>query len=125
MSAHGRLRLVDMLLLLVNLVLIAGQGSFGKLAANDQQGFSLLSILLNHWYIAALACMGVQAVLWPAILKRLPLGVAYGVLSLQYVNALLIGHWFFHEEITRANMVGGALIASGVILWARGGGSAS
>ena len=104
----------------MNLLLLAGQAGFGKQAALVQGGIGLHLFFLNPYYLAALACLALQALIWPLILKRVPLGFAYGVNSLNYANMLIVSHWVFGEFITPANMLGAGMIVAGLWLWTRG-----
>jgi multidrug transporter EmrE-like cation transporter len=112
---------VALALLLVNLLLIAGQVGFGKKAAlymNHVPGFDVAT---NPWYLITIACLLLQALLWPLILKRTPLGFAYAFGALQYPVTLLISRTAFGETVTPLNVVGSGLIVAGVFVWARTG----
>ena len=119
-STRPRLTAGAWALLLVNLALIAGQTGLGKQASLHQDAMTVMGVATNHWYWATMFCLGLQALVWPMVLKRAPLGFAYGFNSLSYVNTLLLSHFVFHEHITPQNVVGAALIMAGVVLWARG-----
>ena len=110
------------ILLLVNLALIAGQTGLGKQASLHQQAMTVAGVATNHWYWATMFCLGMQALVWPMVLKRAPLGFAYGFNSLSYVNTLLLSRFVFHEHVSVRNVVGAGLIMGGVVLWARGQG---
>jgi multidrug transporter EmrE-like cation transporter len=107
-------------LLLVNLALIAGQTGFGKQAALQQAAMTVGRVATNPWYWATMACLGVQALVWPLVLQRVPLGFAYGFNALSYVNTLLLSRFVFREHVSLANLLGAGLIMVGVMVWARG-----
>ena len=115
---YGRMRLGGFWLLLVNLVLLAGQVGLGKQAALEQRGAALHMFVLNPFYYASMACLLLQTVVWPMVLTRVPLGFAYGVNSLNYVTMLAVSRWVFGESITRSNLIGASLIMAGVCVWA-------
>jgi multidrug transporter EmrE-like cation transporter len=94
----------------------------GKQASLHQEAMTVAGVATNHWYWATMFCLGLQALVWPLVLKRAPLGFAYGFNSLSYVNTLLLSRFVFHEHISVQNMVGAGLIMGGVLLWARGQG---
>jgi len=106
------------LLLFLNLLLLSGQVGFGKQAALMQRGEAIHLFFLNPFYFASMACLVLQSVIWPLVLKRVPLGFAYGINSLNYVSMLAVGHCFFSERITMNNLLGAALIMAGVCIWA-------
>lgn len=106
------------LLLLLNLLLLAGQAGFGKQAALIQRGMALQLFFLNPFYLATMACLGFQALVWPLVLKRVPLGFAYGMNSLSCVTTLVISRLVFGEAVTLPNMLGAGLIMAGLWIWA-------
>ena len=75
LSRSKKLHPAAWLLLLLNLILLAGQAVFGKQAALAQRGMALQLFFLNPFYLATMACLGSQALVWPLVLKRVPLGV--------------------------------------------------
>ena len=105
-------------LLSLNLLLLAGQAGFGKQAALVQRGIGLQFFFLNPFYLATMACLGFQALVWPLVLKRVPLGFAYGMNSLNCVTTLVISRLLFGEAVTPANMAGAGLIMAGLWIWA-------
>lgn len=105
-------------LLLANLGLLAGQVGFGKQAALAQIGRGLHLFFLNPFYLATMACLLLQVLVWPMVLKRVPLGFAYGFNTLGYVATLAISHWVFGEILTPANLLGSGLIIAGLWVWA-------
>lgn len=107
-------------MLLANLLLLAGQAGFGKQAALAQIGSGLHLFFLNPFYLATMACLVLQVLVWPLVLKRVPLGFAYGFNSLGYVATLALSHWVFGEIITVPNLLGAGLIVAGLWMWALG-----
>lgn len=77
-------------------------------------------IFLSLHYIACLfgvvAVLGIYAVLWQIILKRVPLSQAYPFRSLGVVYGLVIAGFVFGEEVTVMNMLGGGLVLVGLLL---------
>ena len=53
---------------------------------------------------------------WLLVLQRLEVGVAYPMLSLNFVLITLIARFLFHEAIDRRHWMGVALVIGGVIL---------
>lgn len=103
--------------LLLNLLLLAGQAGFGKQAALYQQGLAIHNFWANPYYLLTMACLGLQVMVWPLVLRYHPLGFAYGVSSLNLVATLAISAGIFGETVTWANAAGCVFIVSGVWVW--------
>jgi multidrug transporter EmrE-like cation transporter len=69
--------------------------------------------------ILGLGVYFVSAVLWIALLSRLPLSVAYPVLSLGYVLIVVFSAIYLHEPLSWSKLVGVLLISSGVFFITR------
>ncbi|SDI64821.1 4-amino-4-deoxy-L-arabinose-phosphoundecaprenol flippase subunit ArnE [Pseudomonas panipatensis] len=78
--------------------------------------FSLLAKLFSPWLITALACLGGGLLLWLLVLQRLQVGLAYPMLSLNFVLVTLVAHYLFREAVDRRHWFGVALIVAGVAL---------
>jgi multidrug transporter EmrE-like cation transporter len=91
-----------------------------KNAANSLGAFSILHVVQNPFYLASLFVLGVQAVIWPFVLRRLPLFVVYSGMALAYPGILLVGFLVFHEPVRAGNLVGTALIVLGVVVFMAG-----
>ncbi len=90
---------------------------FGKYAAMQSHGFLSAHGLLNNIpYLASLACLGVQAILWPLALRRLSLFWAYLVMSGVYVVIPIVSWLVFFEAVSVANILGAVLIMAGIIV---------
>ena len=85
-------------------------GIFTKLAA--QQGF--LSWAYIGCFAGAVAVMGLYAVL-----KRVELGVAYMFKGTGLIFTMLVAALLFGEHITIANIIGSAIIITGIVLLAK------
>ena len=90
-------------------------GVFSKLASQRE--------FLSLGYIAFLACtvgvLGIYAVLWQQIIKRMDVNLAYMFKGTGVVFGLLLAHFVFGEAITTTNIVGAAIIICGITLYAR------
>jgi multidrug transporter EmrE-like cation transporter len=112
-----RLNFNTWLLFILNVTLLSVQPFFGKQASLRQRGIGIQLFWTNPYYFMALGCLGLQAGLWPLLLRRCPLGLAYAMTSLSFINTLMIGRFFFGESITWSNLIGCLLIMIGVWLW--------
>ena len=62
--------------------------------------------------------LGLYAIGWQQIIKRLPLTTAFANKAVSIVWGMVWGILIFHEKITVGNIVGAALVISGVVLYA-------
>ena len=70
--------------------------------------------LRSPWLWAALLSMGMGLLLWLAVLQRLEVGVAYSMLSLNFVLVTLVARYVFMEATDGRHWLGVALIVAGV-----------
>ena len=78
-----------------------------------------LRLALEPHILGGLGCYVISVVVWIMALSRVPVSVAYPMLSIGYVvNALLAWHWF-GETLAAQKMAGIACIIVGVYLVAR------
>ena len=86
-----------------------------KLAA--QQEFMSLRFLLCA--AGMFLFLGVYALGWQQVLKRLPLTVAYATSkAVVFLWMLLFGALLFHERVSPRQLLGCALLMAGVVLFA-------
>ena len=82
-------------------------------------GFEFLSSSYVLWTLGAVAIMGVYALLWQQVLAKTPLSTAYMFKGTSLIFVLLLSALLFGEGITMKNIIGSAIIISGIILYAR------
>ena len=68
------------------------------------------------WLSLALLSLGSGMALWLLVLQRMAVGVAYPMLSLNFVWVTLAAHFIWHERITARHLLGVTLIVMGIIL---------
>ena len=90
-------------------------GVFSKLAS--QQDFA--SLLYLAFLCGSVAVLGIYAVLWQQIIKRMPVGDAYLFKGTGVIFGLALAHFLFGEAITLYNIVGAGIIIAGITLNAR------
>lgn len=95
------------------LMVYSVSGIFSKLAAN----VDFLSIQFVLYYGGVLALLGLYALGWQQILKRLPLTTAYSNRAVAIVWGIIWGALFFGEPVTVHKIIGAALIIAGVVLF--------
>jgi len=76
-------------------------------------------MLLDPFILGGLTLLLLAAPMWIVVLSRLPLSVAYPMVSLGYVISLLLGVLIFKEQISIFKIGGMFLIISGVIALSR------
>ncbi|WP_459615959.1 EamA family transporter [Bordetella sp. 2513F-2] len=106
------------LVLLVSVLTCAGQ-MLQKQAVRSWQGRPATRPwrrLGSPWLIGGLAALGCAMAVWLYVLHRMPLGVAYPMLSMNLVLVLLGSRVFFGERITLRNWLGAAAIILGLFL---------
>lgn len=69
--------------------------------------------------IGAVGVMGLYAVLWQQILKRIELSMAYMFKGTSLIFVMLLAYVFFDEQIAWNNIVGAIIIISGIVLYAK------
>ena len=71
------------------------------------------------WFGGAVAIIGVYAILWQQVLKRIELSTAYMFKGTTLIFTMLIAALLFGEAITIPNIVGSLIIVTGITLLAR------
>lgn len=99
---------LNLLLLLYSLISV-----FSKLAS----GKSFLSLEFILFYSAIILCLGIYAIGWQQIIKRLPLTVAYSNKAITVIWGLVYGVLLFSEKITVNKILGIIIIVIGVVLF--------
>ncbi|HHB1425504.1 TPA: 4-amino-4-deoxy-L-arabinose-phosphoundecaprenol flippase subunit ArnE [Serratia odorifera] len=69
-----------------------------------------------RWLALALLLLALGMLVWLGVLQRLPLSVAYPMLSLNVVAVTLAARWLFHEPTTLRHWCGVASIVLGILL---------
>ena len=100
-------------LVLINM-LYACVSIFTKLASQQE----LMSWNYMLCLIGAVGVMGLYAMLWQQILKRIELSLAYMFKGTGLIFVMLLAHVLFGEQITWNNVVGAIIIISGIVLFA-------
>lgn len=99
------------------LFLKAGTNIVGTVSFGDANTFkTLMSIARVPWFWAGFACYGISLFTWIATLSRLPVSVAYPLVSIGYVVNALAAWWLFGESLTMQKLIGVGFIIIGVIL---------
>lgn len=71
-------------------------------------------------YIGCAVCvLGLYALIWQQIIKRLPVSEAYMFKGTALIFVLLISALLFGEAITLRNVIGAAMIVGGIVLFSK------
>jgi len=102
------------------LLLKAGTNAVGHFAFDLDNLIPVgLKLALEPHIVGGLGCYVVSVVVWIMALSRVPVSIAYPMLSIGYVvNALVAWQWF-GEALAAQKMTGIAFIIVGVYLVAR------
>ena len=68
------------------------------------------------YYIAAIAVMGIYAVLWQILLEYMPLTTAYLRKGISYILLYLWAFLIFDEHISVMQWIGTAIILGGMVV---------
>lgn len=89
-------------------------GIFTKLAS--QQAFLSWKYVLA--FVGAVGVIGVYAISWQQIIRRIELSTAYMFKGTTIIFTMLFAHWLFGEPITWNNIIGAIIIIIGIVLFA-------
>ncbi len=78
-----------------------------------------LKLGLEPHILGGVACYGVSLVVWILGLSRVPVSIAYPMLSIGYLINALAAWQLFGESLTAQKLVGIAFIVAGVVLVTR------
>lgn len=82
----------------------------------SQQDFMSWNYVLG--LIGAVSIMGLYAVLWQQVLKRIELSLAYMFKGTSLIFVMLLANVLFDEQIAWNNILGAIIIISGIVLFA-------
>ena len=68
--------------------------------------------------IGAVGIIGLYAILWQQVLKRIELSMAYMFKGTSLIFVMLLAYVLFGEQITWNNIVGAIIIIVGIVLFA-------
>jgi len=115
-------------LLMTGVLLNAAAQLFLKAGTNrvGEFAFTLANVLpigtrfaFSPYIAGGLACYVVSVGVWILALSRVPVSVAYPMLSIGYIVNAVAAWWLFGESLGAQKLVGIAFIIAGVFLVAR------
>ena len=78
-----------------------------------------LRLAIEPHILGGLACYVVSVVVWVIALSRVPVSIAYPMLSIGYVVNAIAAWWLLGEAVTAMRLAGIAIIVVGVFVVAR------
>jgi len=107
-----KLSLKTILILQMAVLLYTLSSVAGKFAS----AYSFLSFPFVAFYGAEIAILGIYAIIWQQIIKRVDLSIAYTNRSLSLMWSMIWSALFFKEAITIKNVIGVMIIIIGVMI---------
>lgn len=95
------------------LLVFSLSGICSKLAAGEE----FLSFRFCLCYAGVIAILGIYAICWQQVIKRLPLTTAYANKAITIVWGIVWGAVFFGEKISAGKIIGAVIVITGVILY--------
>lgn len=105
-------RLKHILWLQCVVLLYTTSGIFAKLASGE--GFLSWGFILL--YGGEICVLGIYAILWQQIIKRVDLSLAYANRAVALLWSMLWAFLFFHETITVKNIIGVVIVIAGTMI---------
>lgn len=104
-----------LLLLHLLLMVYSTSGILSKLAGS----VPFLSFRFCVYYGGIIGLLGVYAIGWQQIIKRMDLTAAFANKAVTVVWGIVWGALFFGETVTAGKLMGAALVIAGVVLFVR------
>jgi multidrug transporter EmrE-like cation transporter len=102
------------------LLLKAGTNAVGHFEFTTQNLLPVgLRLALQPHILGGMACYAVSLVVWILGLSRVPVSVAYPLLSIGYVLNAIAAWYLFGESLTAQKLIGIGFIVLGVVLVTR------
>ena len=95
--------------------------SFSGVVSKIASASAFLSAEFCIWYSLIIFLLGIYAIVWQQIIKRMPLTKAYANRAITVVWGMVWGLLFFKESITTGKIAGAALIIAGIEIFAYSG----
>lgn len=102
---------------LVALHVLLAVYSLSSVCAKLASGFEFMSFGFIGCYAGMIALLGVYAVGWQQIIKRLPLTYAYANKAVTVLWGIVWGVLLFHEQVSAPKLLGAAIVLAGVVLF--------
>lgn len=111
-EAKKKISIKQVLLLQAVVLIYTTSGIFAKLASGED----FLSLGFILFYGAEICVLGIYALLWQQIIKRVDLSIAYANRAMALIWSMLWAFIFFHEQITLKNIIGVVIVVAGTMI---------
>jgi drug/metabolite transporter (DMT)-like permease len=102
------------------LLLKAGTNVLGVITiTRDDWASQFGRMAIEPHFIGGIVCYGISLIVWIVGLSRVPVSMAYPMLSLGYIINAIAAHYLLGESVTLARWLGIGFIVVGVWLVAR------
>lgn len=102
------------------LLLKAGTNTLGVITPTAANALPLTwTVVTNPHFLGGFACYGISVLVWILALSRVPVSIAYPMLSIGYVVNALAAWYLFDEMLSGGRWLGIGFIIIGVYLLAR------
>ncbi len=102
------------------LLLKAGTNTLGVITPTAANALPLVgAITTNPHFLGGFACYGISVLVWILALSRVPVSIAYPMLSIGYVVNALAAWYLFGEALNGGRWLGIGFVIIGVYLLAR------
>ena len=95
--------------------------SFAGICSKLASGEDFLSLKFCMYYAGLIAFLGIYAIGWQQIIKKLPLTTAFANKAVTVVWGIIWGITLFHETVSVGKIIGAVFVIAGVILFAFSG----
>lgn len=109
-------RIKTFILLHLLIAFYSFSGVCSKLAAGE----SFLSFKFCLFYAGLILILGVYAIAWQQIIKRMSVMLAYANKAVGVIWAMFWGVLLFHEVLTPQKIIGSLIVMAGTILYTGG-----
>lgn len=106
------MRIKDFVLLHIVFLVV----SLGAVASKVAASYPFFSMGFLFFYGLYIASLGVYAISWVQIIKRVPLVTAFSNKAIMVVWSMLFGLLFFNETITVKSLIAAGIVIVGVVL---------
>ena len=90
--------------------------ALGAVASNTAASYPFFSWPFLIFYGLYMASLGVYAISWVQVIKRVPLVTAFSNKAITVVWNMVFGALIFHETITIKSLIAAAIVIVGVVL---------
>lgn len=119
-SSFGMILIGVLLNAAAQLLLKAGANALGVITPTTANALPLAgAIATNPHFLGGFACYGISVLVWIMALSRVPVSIAYPMLSIGYVVNAFAAWYLFDETLSSGRWLGIGFIMVGVYLLTR------